>query len=199
MWGWVPSATGGAIRRSTVVLTRCLECDGKTIAVFSSRYPKLIFLVHSAMSMSSPELATLLRQTNISSHEDFLKAANAALKRSKLDLTAQHTRVVALLKLDRFDDALRAFEESGDKLKKEARLEFAYALYKAGELEKADEIAGEAEKGDRGLLHIAAQTVRRMWYVVEQTADGHSIADIQAREIRQGGTNLRGHSSISRF
>jgi signal recognition particle subunit SRP72 len=111
------------------------------------------------MSASPPDLATLLRQTHISSNEDFLKAANGALKKSKSDLTAQHTRVVALLKLDRFDDALRAFEEGGDKLKREASLEFAYALYKAGELEKADVIAGQANKGDRGLLHVAAQTV----------------------------------------
>ena len=113
------------------------------------------------MSTPVPDLATLLRQTSISSHEEILKAANAALKKSKSDLTAQHTRVVALLKLDRFDDALRAFEEGGNKLKNEARLEFAYALYKAGELDKAEEVSEKAGKSDRGLLHVAAQTVGR--------------------------------------
>ena len=116
------------------------------------------------MSAPPQDLATLLRQTHITSHEDILKAANSTLKKSKTDSTAQRARIVALLTLDRFEDVLRAFEEGGDSLKEKAALEFAYALYKNGELEQAKKIAEKGgEEGSRGLLHVAAQTVRVEW------------------------------------
>ena len=82
------------------------------------------------MSAPSQDLAAILRKTHLSSDEDILKAANASLKKSKSDAVAQRTRVVALLKLERFNDALRAFEEGGDDLKEQCALEYAYALYK---------------------------------------------------------------------
>jgi signal recognition particle subunit SRP72 len=114
------------------------------------------------MSAPPQDLAALLRQTHISSHEDILKAANASLKKSKSDATAQRTRVVALLKLDRFEDALRAFDEGGDSLKEQCALEYAYALYKCGELDRAREVSQKhATDGVRGILHIAGQIVRR--------------------------------------
>jgi signal recognition particle subunit SRP72 len=112
------------------------------------------------MSAPPQDLAALLRQTHITSHEDILKATNAALKKSKTDLTIQRTRVVALLKLERYEDALRALDEGGESLKDECVLEYAYALYKCGHLEKADEVAQRhAEDGARGLLHVAGQAV----------------------------------------
>jgi len=70
-----------------------------------------------------------------------LKAANAVLKSSKINPEALHTRVVALLKLDRFNDALRALDDGGDKLAETCVLEKAYALYKTGQLAKAEELA----------------------------------------------------------
>ncbi|KAF1991075.1 signal recognition particle protein [Aulographum hederae CBS 113979] len=107
----------------------------------------------------TPTLSTLLSKTTLTDHSTLLAAASRALKKSKADPEAQHVRIVALLKLDRFDDALRAFEEGGDALKQRARLEWAYALYKSGELERAEEVAGEV--GGRGGLHVLAQTTYR--------------------------------------
>ncbi|KAF2400774.1 hypothetical protein EJ06DRAFT_405483 [Trichodelitschia bisporula] len=118
------------------------------------------------MATTVPELSALFRQTHLhSNNEDILKAANAALKKAKTDVVAQQARVVALLKLDRFADALRAFDEAGDALKQHAQLEYSYALYKAGDLEKALDVAGQAAatgEGDRGAKHVLAQTSYRL-------------------------------------
>jgi len=84
---------------------------------------------------SVPALASLLKQTSIEDHESVLQAANAQLKQSKGDIEAQHVKVVALLHLDRFEDAVKAVEHGGAKLKEQARLEHAYALYKSGKPE----------------------------------------------------------------
>ncbi|KAL0933025.1 signal recognition particle subunit SRP72 [Colletotrichum truncatum] len=104
-------------------------------------------------------LSALLRAASIEDHEEVLKAANASLKASKYDITAQRTRVVALLKLDRFDDALRAIADAGDKLEDVCLLEKAYALYKTGKLEEAREVANS--KPQRSFRHIAAQVAYR--------------------------------------
>jgi signal recognition particle subunit SRP72 len=111
------------------------------------------------MSKPTPDLSTLLRQTDITDHADVLNAANAALKKSKTDKLAIQTRIVALLKLDRYQDALKAFEDAGDNIKTEAPLEYAYALYKSGKWEQASEIARKFGKESRALLHVAGQTV----------------------------------------
>ncbi|GME31271.1 Tetratricopeptide-like helical [Neofusicoccum parvum] len=107
-------------------------------------------------------LAHLLSQTHLDDHDEFLKAANSQLSKSKNDLDAQHVRAVALLKLDRFDDALRQIETAGDKLKKQAALEYAYALYKTGKLADAEKVAAEAAATDkRGMQHVLAQASYR--------------------------------------
>jgi len=102
-------------------------------------------------------LVNLLKQTHIDDHEEILKSADNALKRSKGDLETQHIKVVALLKLDRFEDAVKALEAGGNKLKEKARLEYAYALYKSGKAKQAGEIASQSE-GGRGLQHVEAQS-----------------------------------------
>ena len=73
-----------------------------------------------AISAAANSLSTLLRQTTIDDHEEVLKAANAALKKTKSDLEAQHVKAVALLNLERYDDVLKVFEDGGDKLKERA-------------------------------------------------------------------------------
>ncbi|GKT48835.1 signal transduction histidine-protein kinase BarA [Colletotrichum spaethianum] len=104
-------------------------------------------------------LGALLRAASIEDHEEVLKAANATLKASKTDLVAQQTRVVALLKLDRFDDALRAIADGGSKLEDTTLLEKAYALYKTGKLQEAREIANS--KPWRSYRHLVAQVAYR--------------------------------------
>ncbi len=104
-------------------------------------------------------LTSLLRGATIEDHEDVLKAANAVLKSSKANPDALHARVVALLKLDRFDDALRALDDGGDKVAQRCVLEKAYALYKTGKLDEAAKLIQGDSK--RGLKHVAAQVAYR--------------------------------------
>jgi signal recognition particle subunit SRP72 len=113
-------------------------------------------------SNSIPTLSSLLSSSSIIDHEEVLKAANEVLKISKINQDALHTRVVALLKLDRFDDALRALDDGGYNLAQRCMLEKAYALYKIGQLEEAAKIAdGSNVSGSRGLRHVAAQLAYR--------------------------------------
>ena len=72
------------------------------------------------MSSSVGSLATLLKQADIEDHEEILKAADTALKQSKGDVETQHVRAVALLKLDRYEDGVKAIEAGGEKLKERA-------------------------------------------------------------------------------
>jgi len=107
------------------------------------------------MSSSVPSLTTLLKQTSIDDHEEVLRAANATLKQHKNDLEAQQVKIVALLKLDRYDDAIHCFEAGEDMLKEKSRLEYAYALYKSGKPGEAAQIAQQG--AGRGYEHVEAQ------------------------------------------
>lgn len=102
-------------------------------------------------------LSSLLEQSTINDHEEVVKACNAALKESRSNIRTQHVKAVALLHLNRFDDVIRLFEEGGERLRGEAQLEYAYALYKTGDLEKAEQVAGEIDS--RGAKHLEGQAV----------------------------------------
>lgn len=113
--------------------------------------------------MSDPRnaLSALLRAADIDDHEQILNAANAALKADKNDHEAEHTKVVALLKLDRFDDALRVISGGGIKLQAVCILEQAYALYKTGKLTEASDVLETRGLEKRSLQHVAAQVAYR--------------------------------------
>ena len=117
--------------------------------------------------MADPALTALnalLRRSSVEDDNEALKLATAAINASKgTDLTAQRARVVALLKLDRFDDALRAIADAGSILDKTCLLEKAYALYKTGQLEAAEAALQNAGPGSnvRALKHVAAQVAYR--------------------------------------
>ena len=112
------------------------------------------------MGTATQDLSTLLKRANIDDHEAVLRACNATLKQTRGDLATQHVKIVALLKLERFDDALRTFEAGGDELKERARLENAYALYKYGKYDEARAIVKGIPK-DRGAKHLHAQASYR--------------------------------------
>ncbi|KAK6064379.1 signal recognition particle subunit SRP72 [Seiridium cupressi] len=118
---------------------------------------------HTPAAMSDPAaaLASLLRASSIQDHEEVLKAANAAIKASRSNTQAHHTRVVALLKLDRFDDALRALTDGGDKLESECLPEKAYALYKSGRLAEAEDTVRSIQPITRASRHLAGQIAYR--------------------------------------
>lgn len=113
----------------------------------------------AVMATPAKALTALLQRTSIEDHEEVLKACNASLKISKGDLELQHVKFVALLKLDRYDDALRVLEEGGDRLKPRVPIERAYALYKIGEFEEAKDLARSVSE-ERGARHVEAQAVR---------------------------------------
>ncbi|KAM0456418.1 hypothetical protein ACHAO4_003442 [Trichoderma viride] len=106
-------------------------------------------------------LSALLRAADIDDHEQILNAANAALKADRNDHDAEHTKVVALLKLDRFDDALRMISGGGIKLQAITLLEQAYALYKTGKLTEASDLLEARGLEKRSLQHVAAQVAYR--------------------------------------
>ncbi|KAK5256861.1 Signal recognition particle subunit SRP72, partial [Exophiala xenobiotica] len=112
------------------------------------------------MAASSPSLSALLKKSTLDDHEQILDACNKALKTSKPDLEAQHVKVVALLKLDRYDEAVKFIEGAGDTLQKTADVEYAYALYKTGRLEEAVELSSKSQ--ERGARHIEAQSRYRL-------------------------------------
>lgn len=110
---------------------------------------------------NAQSITALLQKSSLDDHEEILKACNATLKKSKSDVLAQHVRAVALLKLDRYQEALRIFETS-ESLREKAPLEYAYSLYKGGKPEKAAEVASTLKDG-RGARHLEAQAVGRAY------------------------------------
>lgn len=113
------------------------------------------------MAATAKSLSSLLAQASIDDHDEVLKAANAAIKKSKSDQDAQHTKAVALLHLDRYEDALAVFEATKE-LQARARFEYAYALYKTGNAAKAVQIVEAAgPDSGRGMKHMLAQAVCR--------------------------------------
>lgn len=156
---------------------------------------KFALIITSPEIMASNPTATLislLKNSAIEDHEEVLKAANAVLKTSKGNLDALHTRVVALLKLDRFDDALRALDDGGDKLAERCVLEKAYALYKTGQLAEADSLARGS--GDRGLKHVAAQVAYRAEHF-EDAAKIYRDLSVEEAPIEGEENDLRINSS----
>ena len=110
------------------------------------------------MARGIANLNALLRRAKIEDHEEILQACNATLERAKGNLEAQQAKVVAMLKLERYEDALDVFDKSGDNLKTHCQLEHAYALYKSGNFDLAcDLVKGLHES--RGAHHLEAQSV----------------------------------------
>ncbi|PHH68758.1 hypothetical protein CDD82_297 [Ophiocordyceps australis] len=115
-------------------------------------------MVHDAASA----LGAMLRAATLNDHDELLKAANAAIKADKQDWTAHQTRVVALLKLDRFDEAVAAISQAGGEIEARCVVEKAYALYKTGRLQEAAAVVQSCGLGgSRSLNHIAAQVAYR--------------------------------------
>ena len=110
------------------------------------------------MTGSLSALSAILKRATIDDHEEVLRACDVSLSHSKKDLHAQHVKAVALLKLDRHEDAIQHFEACGQELKKRAALEYAYALYKVGDLLQAESLA-RSINDERGARHVEAQAV----------------------------------------
>ncbi|KYK59648.1 signal recognition particle protein [Drechmeria coniospora] len=138
-------------------------------------------------------LTALLRSAVISDDDEVLMAANAAIKVDKSNFIAQHTRVVALLRLDRFEDAVRVIAEGGTKLEAKCTLEKAYALYKLGDLSAAADCLKTSALDNRGLCHIAAQVAYRAERFSETEAIYHRLLDAadESQEDNDLNINIR--------
>lgn len=110
-------------------------------------------------------LTSLLARTSIDDHDAALSTADAALKASPTSIPAQHTKVIALLRLERYDDALRVIASGGDELEAGCVLGKSYALYKTGALDEAFALLKKyenAQGSDRALRQVAAQVAYRV-------------------------------------
>ena len=112
------------------------------------------------MTARSSALGVLLSRTTIEDHNEVLRACDATLRESKGDNNAQFVKIVALIKEDRYDDALRTLEDGGDQIKVRARLQHAYVLYKTGRQKEARKVLGGFDS-DRGAKHLEAQAAYR--------------------------------------
>ena len=109
-----------------------------------------------------PTLSSLLEKSSLDDHEQILSECNKALKSSKgSDSETQHVKIVALLKVDCYDEATKFIENNaGAGLRKNVELEYAYALYKTGLLKEAADLA--ASLTTRGAQHLEAQARYRL-------------------------------------
>ena len=122
------------------------------------------------MAAQTKTLTALLQHATISDHDEILKECNAALKSSKNAPELLHTRIVALLKLERYEDVLKALEEGSKQLQEITKVEKAYALYRTGQLEEAKDLARSI--GDsRAARHVEAQAVRESMGTSNACAD----------------------------
>ncbi|MCJ1287022.1 Signal recognition particle core component [Xylographa opegraphella] len=148
------------------------------------------------MATGVPALSTLLKKTTIVDHHEVLSAANGELQRSKGDINAQRTKAVALLQLDRYDEAVHFFEEAGNALKKAAQLEHAYALYKSGNLEKAQDIVQGIDE-NRGALHLKAQTHYRLEEFSQAATIYRSLLEFHQVAVENEENDLRINGSAT--
>lgn len=127
-------------------------------------------------------LNSLLRTASIDDHEEALRLANSAIKSSKPgsaeQLLAHHTKAVSLLKLDRFEDALRAIAAAGAKHEEQCLLEKTYALYKTGQLDEAEALLRSKTLSSRGLQHVAAQVAYRSEKFAHAAATYRELATV---------------------
>ncbi|KAL8978872.1 MAG: hypothetical protein Q9205_005654 [Flavoplaca limonia] len=141
------------------------------------------------MATGTQSLNALLQRTTIDDHEEILKACNASLKQSKKESSVLHTKAVALLKLDRYEDALRALEDGGEAVKSGASLERSYALYKNGQLSEANDVA-KGILDDRGARHVEAQASYRLEnfdrsaLLYHDLAKSHAAVDNEENDIK---------------
>lgn len=129
---------------------------------------------------TASSLSALLKNSSLEDHEQILEACNKTLKTSSSDIQAQHVKVVALLKLDRYEEAVKFVEGAGDNLRKTAALEYAYALYKTGRLQEAVEVSSQLQ--ERGARHVEAQARYRL-------EDALKTLEVYERLKSQGNAN----------
>ena len=112
----------------------------------------------SSSSASLPELFSRLSlAVSSNDYDKVLDLAGQVLKSSPTDSRAAKEKITALIKLDRYKDALTFITESKFLNDKEIVLESAFCLYKTGKCAEAEELLKTAS--GRAADHIRAQNV----------------------------------------
>lgn len=131
----------------------------------------------------SGSLSSLLGRATLDDHDALLAASENTLKTSSSDSQAQQTKAVALLKLERYADALAYFQKS--KTLQDAIPEaYAYCLYRSGLFEEAVKVASAA-KDSRGAQHLILQAGYRAedWDVANQAYSALSKTKVSKEEF----------------
>jgi tetratricopeptide (TPR) repeat protein len=112
-------------------------------------------------ALSNASLSDLFsRLTLAASTNDFeqaLEISNQLLKASPNDSRAAKQKIIALIKLDKYKDALAFLEECTFLNKKETILEKGFCLYKLGKGNEAQKVLEEGT--GRAIQHVRAQNV----------------------------------------
>jgi Putative TPR-like repeat len=107
------------------------------------------------------------RLTIAASSNDFEKVlaiSNDILKSSPTDSRAAKQKLVALIKLDKYKDALSFLDECTFLSSKETVLEKGFCLYKLGRSNEAEGVLSEGS--GRAVQHVRAQNVCSLLYHV---------------------------------
>jgi len=112
-------------------------------------------------SVSNASLAELFsRLTLAASSNDFerlLAISNEMLESSPKDSRAAKQKIIALIKLDKYKDALSFLDECTFLSKKDTILERGFCLYKLGKGSEAHRVLEEGS--GRAVQHVRAQNV----------------------------------------
>ena len=151
----------------------------------------------------SKALLTALRNSTITDHQEILDRADAILKETPSDLDAQHIKLVALCKLERYNLAIWYTRRPPYQLGSRGNLARNLALSKYGILEDdqalslnpgafgaADEISGDP----RGAKHVEAQALYRAekfeaaeqaYEALRQDTEGseHELNDLRINQL----------------
>jgi signal recognition particle subunit SRP72 len=98
---------------------------------------------------------TLAASTN--DYDRVLSISNEVLKSSPTDSRAAKQKIIALIKLDKYREALTFLGECSFLRKEDTLLEKGFCLYKLGQGAEAEKVLEEG--AGRGVLHIRAQNV----------------------------------------
>lgn len=131
----------------------------------------------------SNNLTSLLKKSTLDDHDALLQAADGALKSSPNDTQAQQIKAVALLKLERYSDALTYFAHAKD-LQESLPEAYSYCLYRSGKFEEAVTAASSVQDS-RGAQHIKLQAAYRAedWDAASQAYDTLSTSNVPKEDF----------------
>ncbi|KAK7207407.1 hypothetical protein BZA70DRAFT_271202 [Myxozyma melibiosi] len=122
-------------------------------------------------------LANLTVHVTNEEHDSVVAVADKVLAQNPSDSKARKAKIIALVKVDRYAEALAELEKSPEE--KGLELEKAYSLYRLGKLEDANAAIDKAVAGEvggaalRGLKHLKAQIAYRQ----DKFAEAKAIYD----------------------